>query len=80
MLLVGPVLMLIRMWPQRLSRQGMVRLAWIGFGLVTVSSVLAVWLQAPYSSGDSLSDVDSTGCSRCWAARSGSPTWSGSGC
>ena len=29
-LLVGPVLMLIRMWPQRLSRQGMVRLAWIG--------------------------------------------------
>lgn len=60
-LLVGPVLMLIRMWPQRLSRQGMVRLAWIGFGLVTVSSVLAVWLQAPYSSGDSLSDVDLDG-------------------
>jgi copper transport protein len=60
-LLVGTVLMLVRMWPQRLSRRGMIRLAWTGFGLVTVSSLLGVGLQVPYSSGDPLSNVDLDG-------------------
>lgn len=53
-LLVGPVLVLSLLWPHRLSRRGPARLVWTGFGLVSVSTVLALWLQAPYTTGTGL--------------------------
>ncbi|WP_250001551.1 copper resistance CopC/CopD family protein [Actinoplanes sp. M2I2] len=56
-LLVGPVLVLALLWPHRLSRRGPGRLVWTGIGLVAGSTLLALWLQAPYSTGSSLFDV-----------------------
>ncbi len=56
-LLVGPVLVLALLWPQRLSRRGPGRLIWTGIGLVIGSTVLAIWLQAPYTLGTGLLDV-----------------------
>jgi len=56
-LLVGPTLVLALLWPHRLSRRGPSRLVWTGLGLVTGSTLLAIWLQVPYSIGTSLFDV-----------------------
>ncbi len=56
-LLVGPVLVLALLWPHRLSRRGPGRLVWIGLGLVAFSTLVAIWLQAPYSTGSGLFDV-----------------------
>lgn len=59
-LLIGPVLVLALLWPHRLSRRGPGRLVWTGVGLVLGSTVLALWLQAPYTTGSGLfgSSVD----------------------
>ena len=56
-LLVGPVLVLALLWPQRLDRRGPGRLIWTGIGLVAGSTVLGLWLQAPYTLGTGLFDV-----------------------
>jgi copper transport protein len=48
-LLVGPVLVLALLWPHRLDRRGPARLVQTGIGLVLFSTVLALWLQAPYA-------------------------------
>ncbi|TWG10690.1 copper transport protein [Actinoplanes teichomyceticus] len=56
-LLIGPVLVLALLWPQRLSRRGPGRLIWTGIGLVAGSTVLGLWLQAPYTLGTGLLDV-----------------------
>nr|WP_203788511.1 copper resistance protein CopC [Actinoplanes rishiriensis] len=56
-LLVGPALVLALLWPHRLSRRGPARVIWTGMGLVTVSTLAAIWLQVPYSIGTSLFDV-----------------------
>jgi copper transport protein len=56
-LLIGPTLVLALLWPQRLSRRGPARLIWTGLGLVTLSTLMAVWLQVPYSIGTGLFDV-----------------------
>ncbi|MEU4694248.1 copper resistance protein CopC [Actinoplanes sp. NPDC023714] len=56
-LLVGPVLVLALLWPQRLSRRGPGRLVWTGIGLVAVSTLAGLYLQAPYTLGTSLFDV-----------------------
>ncbi|AGZ39589.1 hypothetical protein AFR_06500 [Actinoplanes friuliensis DSM 7358] len=56
-LLVGPVLVLALLWPHRLSRTGPARLVWTGVGLVLGSTVLALWLQAPYTTGSGLFGV-----------------------
>jgi copper transport protein len=56
-LLVGPLLMLARLWPRRLSRTGPARLAWIGVGLVGASTLASLWLHAPYTTGGSILDV-----------------------
>ena len=56
-LLIGPVLVLALLWPHRLSRRGPSRLVWTGVGLVLGSTVLALWLQAPYTTGSSLFGV-----------------------
>lgn len=54
-LLVGPAVAVARLWPRRLSRRGAARLLWTGAGLVGVSTLAGVWLQAPYSLGEPLS-------------------------
>lgn len=56
-LLVGPVLVLALLWPHRLSRRGPARLVWTGIGLVLGSTVLALWLQGPYTTGSGLFGV-----------------------
>ncbi|MBG0563027.1 copper resistance CopC/CopD family protein [Actinoplanes aureus] len=56
-LLVGPVLVLALLWPQRLDRRGPGRLIWTGIGLVAGSTLLGLWLQAPYTLGTGLFDV-----------------------
>ncbi len=53
-LLVGPVLVLALLWPHRLSRTGPARLVWTGVALVLGSTLLNLWLQAPYVTGTSL--------------------------
>ena len=56
-LLVGPALVLALLWPHRLSRRGPARVVWTGLGLVTVSTLMAIWLQVPYTLGTKLFDV-----------------------
>jgi copper transport protein len=56
-LLVGPALVLILLWPARLGQRGPRRMLWAGFGLVAVSTVVGVYLQAPYTNGTSLFGV-----------------------
>jgi copper transport protein len=56
-LLVGPVLVLALLWPHRLDRRGPARLVQTGIGLVLGSTLLAVWLQAPYAYGVGLFGV-----------------------
>ncbi|SCE66374.1 copper resistance CopC/CopD family protein [Micromonospora chokoriensis] len=60
-LLVGPVLVLAALWPQRLSRRGPTRLAWTGLGLVTVATLADLWLQVPYTGGGGLFEVTGEG-------------------
>ena len=56
-LLVGPTLVLALLWPHRLSRRGPARLIWTGASLIIFSTLVAIWLQVPYSIGTSLFDV-----------------------
>lgn len=51
LLLIGPVMVLSLLWPRRLSRRGPARLIWAGIGLVALSTVGAIWLQVPYTTG-----------------------------
>lgn len=53
-LLIGPVLVLLALWPTRLDRRVPTRLAWIGLGLVGGGTLAALLLQAPYTTGASL--------------------------
>jgi copper transport protein len=50
-LLVGPGLMLVALWPRRLSTAGPARLAMTGVGLVTLGTLAELYLQIPYTSG-----------------------------
>jgi copper transport protein len=59
-LAIGPALFLALLWPRRLSRRGPVRLVRAGLALIALSTLAAVWLQAPYSSGAALHDVSGT--------------------
>ncbi|SCL19749.1 copper resistance CopC/CopD family protein [Micromonospora inyonensis] len=61
LLLVGPVLMIGTFWPRRLSRTGPSRVAWAGFGLVAVGTLVGLWAQVPYTTGGGLLDVDGAG-------------------
>ncbi|WP_433118346.1 copper resistance CopC/CopD family protein [Micromonospora sp. CA-246542] len=60
-LLVGPVLVLAALWPQRLSRRGPARLAWAGLGLTALATLADLWLQVPYTAGGGLFDVTGAG-------------------
>ncbi|MGS2616558.1 copper resistance CopC/CopD family protein [Micromonospora sp. LZ34] len=63
LLLVGPALVLAALWPRRLSRRGPARLAWLGLGLVALSTVANLLLQVPYTAGGGLFDVTGEGLS-----------------
>lgn len=56
-LVVGPAVLLTLLWPRRLPRQPVARLIWIGMGVLGVSTVAGIWLQAPFETGRSLFDV-----------------------
>ena len=60
-LVVGPALMLSLLWPQRLQRRPVVRLLWLGVGLIGAGALAALLLQVPYTTGGSLSEVTITG-------------------
>ncbi|WP_412746446.1 copper resistance protein CopC [Krasilnikovia sp. MM14-A1004] len=53
-LAVGPALLLALLWPRRLPRRGPIRLVRTGLGLLAVSTLAGLWVQAPNSSGDPL--------------------------
>jgi len=56
-LTLGPLLLLLTLWPRRLSRRGVLRLLWTGVGLLTAGTLASLWLQAPYASGAAIFDV-----------------------
>ncbi|HEU0241632.1 MAG TPA: copper resistance protein CopC [Micromonosporaceae bacterium] len=53
-LLLGPTMVLIALWPRRLDRRQPIRLVYGGIGLIAFASVVGLYLQAPYESGGSL--------------------------
>ncbi len=57
LLLVGAVLVLALLWPQRLSRGGPTRVIWLGAGLVALATVLELVLQVPYVAGGGLGNI-----------------------
>ncbi|GGK28983.1 transport integral membrane protein [Pilimelia terevasa] len=59
-LAVGPLLLLLVLWPRRLSRRGPLRMVGTGFGLLAAATLASLWLQAPYSSGAGMFDVSAT--------------------
>ena len=61
-LLVGPVLVLSLLWPQRLYRRGPARLVWTGFGLVAAATLIGIWLQVPYTTGGGLFSIVAARC------------------
>jgi copper transport protein len=56
-LVVGPLLVLALLWPRRLSRRGPTRLVWAGLGLIGLSTLAGLYLQAPYTTGAGIFDV-----------------------
>lgn len=56
-LIAGPALVLAALWPRRLSRRKPARLAWWGLGITGLSTVVAVLLQAPYTTGSTLTGI-----------------------
>ena len=56
-LLAGPLVFLVLLWPRRFELTGPRRLAWTGWGLLFGGTLVALLLQAPYSTGGSLTDV-----------------------
>jgi copper transport protein len=59
-LTVGPLLLLLTLWPRRLARRGVLRLVWTGVGLLAAGTLASLWLQAPYASGAGAFDVSLT--------------------
>lgn len=53
-LVVGPVVVLIALWPKRLDRRTPVRLGYAGLGLVGLATLLDLYLEAPYTAGVSV--------------------------
>ncbi|MDP9799719.1 copper transport protein [Catenuloplanes nepalensis] len=60
-LVVGPVLVLLFLWPARLSRRTPARLVRTGLGLIAFSTLAALYLQAPYTGGGNLLDAGGLG-------------------
>jgi copper transport protein len=60
LLLVGAVLILALLWPQRLSRTAPARVIWLGAGLIALATILELALQVPYVAGGGLGDIRGT--------------------
>jgi copper transport protein len=60
-LLIGPIMVLLLLWPRRLSRRGPARLVWTGAALVASSTLAGLWLQVPYTTGGGFLDVSRAG-------------------
>ncbi len=58
LLLVGAVLVLALLWPQRLDRRGPVRMIWLGVALVAVATLLELAWQVPYITGRGPGDIE----------------------
>lgn len=56
-LLGGAVLMLVALWPRRLSQTGPAKLAWTGWGLLFGGTLVSLLVQTPYSTGGTIADV-----------------------
>jgi copper transport protein len=50
-LVIGPVLVLLFLWPDRLRRRVPARVVRTGLGLIAFSTLAALYLQAPYTGG-----------------------------
>jgi copper transport protein len=57
LLIAGPALIMLLLWPARLSRRGPRRLLALGIGLVALSTAAGFVLQAPYINGKTLADT-----------------------
>lgn len=60
LLLVGAVLVLAVLWPQRLDRAAPIRTIWVGAGLVAAATVGELLLQVPYVAGGGIADIRGT--------------------
>ena len=57
LLMVGAVLVLALLWPQRLARADPTLVIWLGAGLVALATVLELVLQVPYVAGGGLDNI-----------------------
>jgi copper transport protein len=53
-LTVGPILILVALWPRRLPTKGPVKLAVVGLGILAVGTILELYLEIPYTGGGGL--------------------------
>jgi copper transport protein len=60
-LLAGPLVILLGLWPRRLATTGPRNLAWTGWGLLVAGTLGVLLLQQPYANGGSLADVSVSG-------------------
>lgn len=60
-LLAGPLVIVLGLWPRRLATAGPRRVAWTGWGLLAVGTLAVLALQAPYADGGTLADVSVSG-------------------
>jgi putative copper export protein/methionine-rich copper-binding protein CopC len=56
-LVLGPAMVLIALWPRRLDRRQPIRIVYGGLGLIAIATIAGLYLQAPYDSGGSLTSV-----------------------
>lgn len=56
-LVLGPAMVLIALWPRRLDRRQPIRIVYGGLGLIAFATVAGLYLQAPYDSGGALTSV-----------------------
>ncbi|MEV4756414.1 copper resistance protein CopC [Micromonospora sp. NPDC049559] len=60
-LLVGPALLLARLWPRRLPRRGAILLARTGLGLIAAATLAGLALQVPYAAGAPAYEISAAG-------------------
>jgi copper transport protein len=56
-LLAGAVLILLELWPRRISLAGPGRIAWIGWGLLGAATVTSLFAQVPYVTGGGFGEL-----------------------
>jgi putative copper export protein/methionine-rich copper-binding protein CopC len=56
-LVLGPAMVLVALWPRRLDRRQPIRVVYGGLGLIAFATIAGLYLQAPYDSGGTLTSV-----------------------